>query len=129
MYATLTRTKSGISSSAALLMCLGFGSAMAIGNRLLQKTKNCLWKDANTKRHSDVDIWLQLSGGTGITPHAVQIQCHSFESQQLYTDSTSLCQCHMRISVAKRNLMLWHMPTKHQGTLAIKGPLVNGSNQ
>ncbi|KAH8971959.1 hypothetical protein BDL97_02G169700 [Sphagnum fallax] len=77
----------------------------------------------------DVDIWLQLSGGTGITPHAVQIQCHSFESQQLYTDSTSLCQCHMRISVAKRNLMLWHMPTKHQGTLAIKGPLVNGSNQ
>jgi predicted MFS family arabinose efflux permease len=39
MYATLTRTKSGISSSAALLMCLGFGSAMAIGNRLLQKTK------------------------------------------------------------------------------------------
>ncbi|CAM6043762.1 unnamed protein product [Sphagnum compactum] len=101
-----------------------------------------LWKDANMKRHLDmnafcylantlyyVDIWLQLSGGTGITPHAVHNQCHSFQSQQLYTDSTSLCQCHMRISMAKRNLMLWHMPTKHQGTLAIKGPLVNGSNQ
>ncbi|CAK9218648.1 unnamed protein product [Sphagnum troendelagicum] len=43
MYATLTRTKSGISSSAALLTCLGFGSAMAIGNRLLQKTKNCMF--------------------------------------------------------------------------------------
>ncbi|CAM6008358.1 unnamed protein product [Sphagnum balticum] len=88
-----------------------------------------LWKDANMERHLDVDIWLQLSGGTGITPYAGHNQCHSFQSQQLYTDPTSLCQCHMRISIAKRNLMLWHMPTKHQGTLAIRGPLVNGSNQ
>jgi hypothetical protein len=33
----------------------------------------------------DVYIWLQLSGGTGIAPHAVHNQCHSFQSQQLYT--------------------------------------------
>jgi hypothetical protein len=38
MYATITRTNSGLSSSASLLMCLHFESEMAIGNRLLQKT-------------------------------------------------------------------------------------------